>query len=142
MSALGDLAGATLTRLNPYLLYVKVGVAVLVLASVGALYYRGEIARRDRDAARKERDEVLSVNAAQQAALARLEELRRNDAATVLRLKQDLEQINVVDRRSRARIVELERQNASVRDYLRGAVPPELQRVLAEVADEAAGDHP
>lgn len=122
--------GTRLSGLSQYATAIKVGVfAALVLAS-GWFYHRSTVLKRDLTAAESKVSEVLAVNAAQTAALARLEAQRKVDEQTVAQLMKNLEDISTSDRHSRKKLADLERNNADVRAYLRSAVPSALNCVF------------
>lgn len=135
---LPSLSGIT-SAVAPYTLAIKIGLVALAVGAFGLIYYQRAMLKRDVEALTKQRDEVLAVNEAQTAALARLEAQRKVDEQTVTKLMKDLEVISTRDRQARKKLADLERNNADVRAYLGSPVPRALECVFDDTDCGQAG---
>ena len=114
-------------------LYLALGVliAFLGLASY-ALWQRGEAisARSEQEKAEAALGQAVEANKAHQAAIERLTAVNERTDRILADISWKLAGIRDATAETQASVTELERTNETVRDYLAGVVPADLQRVL------------
>lgn len=117
----------------PPRLYLALGVlgAFLGLAAY-ALWQRGEAisARAEQARAQAALGEAIEANRAHQAAIERLAAVNERTDRILADISWKLAGIRDATAETQASVTELERTNETVRDYLAGVVPADLQRVL------------
>lgn len=126
--------------LNPYLMYIKIGAVVLVLGSLGVMYWRMNSLKTQRDQLRQDVDKAVAANQQSLETIRLLQAQKEIDEKRISALLSDLQVLHDTNTRTRRKLVELEKHNADVRAYLARPVPPDLQRVLLEEGGDEGRD--
>lgn len=126
--------------LDPYLMYIKIGAVVLVLGSLGAMYWRMNSLKAQRDQLRQDVDTATAANKQNVDTIHRLEAQKKIDESRIQTLLSDLQVLHDSNTRTRRRLTDLEKQNADVRAYLARPLPPDLRRVLSDESGDEDRD--
>lgn len=114
-------------------------IGLVIALGAWSLWARGDMARQSTEIATlqgkealhsKAIDALVSVNQAQDTAIAKLRELRERDAKQILGLQADLTHADVRSDSMRAKMEQLEKNNARARDLLDLGIPDDVGCVL------------
>ena len=114
-------------------LYILGGVVIAFLALGGyAFWQRGDAiaAKAEREQAVAQLAVAVEANAVQKQTISRLTEQNARTDRILADISAKLAGISNATAETQASVTELERTNESVRAYLAGVVPADLQRVL------------
>lgn len=117
-------------NLRLFLEYVLIGAVIACTAAAIGLWYQTKRLEGDNRELAGRIAVVETVNSQQDLVIDELKALRQRDNEVFTGLLNSYTTLSKNDVRARKKLLELESKNASVREYLAGAIPPELACVL------------